>query len=266
MRNKLLNLFSANKGRGSPFNVIHAEGETVIEVYDVIVASEADAAWFGGSPADSFAREMRKAKAGDTVRVRVNSPGGDVFAGVAMAQAIRESAANVIVHVDGYAASAASLLVAAASESVIAPGGMVMVHKAWTMALGNADDMRANADLLDKIDGQLVDTYVAKAGGDRDEWMARLSAETWFTAAEAVGVGLVTRVAEGGAKAKNSFDLSVYAKAPAAPVAVTVEPVPLFAGEQAAEIIAPVAEAEPPKDEIGERVRKLNARLALTAA
>lgn len=211
---KLYALFAANKGRGSPLAAVRAASEVTIEVYDVIVSSEADAVWWGGVPADAFCREMRKVAAGDTVRIRVNSPGGDVFAGVAMAQAIRECAGTVVVHVDGYAASAASLLVAAASESVIAPAAMVMIHKAWTIALGNADDFRSSAGLLDKIDGEIAATYQAKAGGTTDDWLAAMAEETWYTGSEAVEAGLVTRLAEGAAKAKNSFDLGVYDKAP----------------------------------------------------
>lgn len=212
---KLHNLFAANRGRGAPLALVRAGAEVTIEVYDVIVASEADAQWLGGCPADMFCRELRSLTAADTAHIRVNSPGGDVFAGVAMAQAVRECAATVIVHVDGYAASAASLIVAAAGDSVIAPGAMVMIHKAWTLAYGNADDLMETAGLLDKIDGEIAATYQAKAGGTAEEWLAAMAAETWYTGAEAVDAGLVNRIAETAAKPRNSFDLSIYAKAPA---------------------------------------------------
>ena len=216
---KLFNLYAANRGKGAPLAVSAMGDDVTLEVYDVIVSSEADAEWLGGVAADTFCREMRKATAGQTVHVRVNSPGGDVFAGVAMAQAIRECAGSVVVHVDGYAASAASLLVAAADNSVIAPGGMVMIHQAWTIAMGNADDFMESSALLEKIDAQLVAMYQGKAGGDAGEWLDRMKAETWFTGAEAVEAGLVTAIASAAPKVRNSFDLSVYARAPiAAPV------------------------------------------------
>jgi len=212
---KLHNLFAANRGRGAPLALVRAGAEVTIEVYDVIVASEADAQWLGGCPADMFCRELRSLTAADTAHIRVNSPGGDVFAGVAMAQAVRECAATVIVHVDGYAASAASLIVAAAGDSVIAPGAMVMIHKAWTLAYGNADDLMETAGRLEKIDGEIAATYQAKAGGTTEDWLAAMAAETWYTGAEAVDAGLVNRIAETAAKPRNSFDLSIYAKAPA---------------------------------------------------
>lgn len=221
---KLLNLYAANKGRGAPLAVSTAGDDVTLEVYDMIVSSEIDAQWLGGVAADTFCREMRKIDAGQTVHIRVNSPGGDVFAGVAMAQAIRECAGNVIVHVDGYAASAASLLVAAADNSVIAPGGMVMIHQAWTIAMGNADDFIEASALLEKIDGQLVATYQAKAGGEPEEWLDRMKAETWFTGAEAVAVGLVTEVASAAPKVRNSFDLGAYNRAPVA-IEAAIEPV-----------------------------------------
>lgn len=221
---KLHNLFAANRGRGAPLALVRNGAEVTIEVYDVIVASEADAQWLGGCPAHVFCRELRSLTAADTAHIRVNSPGGDVFAGVAMAQAVRECAATVIVHVDGYAASAASLIVAAAGDSVIAPGAMVMIHKAWTLAYGNADDLMETAGLLDKIDGELAATYQAKAGGTTEDWLAAMAAETWYTGAEAVDAGLVNRVAETAAKPRNNFDLSIYAKAPAPAPAPEPEP------------------------------------------
>lgn len=249
---KLLNLYAANKGRGTPLNVAASGDEITIEVYDIIVSSQAEADWFGGVAADGFCREMRGAKAGQTVHIRVNSPGGDVFAGIAMAQAIRECAGSVVVHVDGYAASAASLLVAAADESVIAPAAMVMIHQAWTIAMGNADDFIEASALLEKIDGQLAATYQAKAGGTPEEWLAKMAAETWFTGEEAVAVGLVTSVAATAAKVKNAFDLSVYSHAPAA--AVEVAPV----------AAAPAPETAPNTDAIEiERRRQLVRSYAL---
>lgn len=213
--NRLNALFSANRGRGLPFQARAQGDEMTLEVYDVIIASEADAAWLGGGVgADAFARAVRDFS-GQRINIRVNSPGGDVFAGVAMAAAIRASSAHVTVHVDGYAASAASLLVAAADKSVIAPGGMVMIHKAWTIAMGNADDMMATAGLLEKIDGELAGAYREKAG-DKEDWEALMKAETWFTADEAVTIGLVDEIAQRAEKPKAlAFDLSAYANAPA---------------------------------------------------
>ena len=249
MHKGLMAFYQANKGKGAPLAVAQAANGVTIEVYDVIVASEADAAFFGGVSAQAVIAAIRAAGDAD-VALRINSPGGDVFAGVAMAQAIREHQGRVTAHVDGYAASAASLLVAAADEAVISPSGMVMIHKAWTIAMGNADDMMSTAGLLEKIDGQLVEAYREKAG-DTQDWAAMMTAETWFTAAEAVEAGLVNRVAEKAEKKMNmAFDLSAYANAPA--LIADVEPPP------AAEVIS---QADPEHER-----RRAMARLALATA
>jgi ATP-dependent Clp protease protease subunit len=93
-----------------------------------------------------------------------------VFAGVAMAQAIRAYPGKVTAHVDGLAASAASAVAVAADEAVMAPGSMMMIHNAWTIALGNRHDFMELAALLEKIDGDLAQAYAKRSGGDAAEF------------------------------------------------------------------------------------------------
>jgi ATP-dependent protease ClpP protease subunit len=156
---KLLNLLASNAKRGS----FRAEDNTIY-LYDVIVASDADAEWFGGVSAEAFV----KALAGMTgdVALHINSPGGDVFAGVAMAQAIRAYDGKITAHVDGLAASAASAVAVACDDSIMAPGSMMMIHNAWTIALGDRHDFMDTAALLEKIDGDLAKAYAKRAGGE----------------------------------------------------------------------------------------------------
>jgi ATP-dependent protease ClpP protease subunit len=208
---KLLNFFAKNAKKGS----FYAEAN-VIYVYDVIVGSDAEAEFWGGVSPQAFVKTL-KGMTGP-VEMRINSPGGDVFGARAMAAAMREYGDTITAYVDGYAASAASLIAVAASKVVMAEGSMMMIHKAWTFAMGNADDLAATADLLEKIDATIADTYAAKSGGDADDFAAKMAAETWFTAAEAVAVGLADEVAEAvKAKAKNAWDMSVFDHAPPAP-------------------------------------------------
>lgn len=258
---QLHRLIQANRGRGA----FRAEGNRLV-VYDVIVASDSDAAWMGGISAEAFARELR-AMSGD-VELRINSPGGDVFAARAMAQAMREHPGKITAYVDGVAASAASLLAVSASETVMAPGSMMMIHEAWTMALGNKGDFLATAALLEKIDASIVETYQAKAGGDPAEWAALMAAETWYTAAEAVEAGLADRLAQDVTlwNATAAWDLGVYDNAPAgrgqaeAPASVQEpEPIPAPAPE-------PVRAEADPQTEIEHRKRLLALRLLSTAA
>jgi ATP-dependent protease ClpP protease subunit len=118
-----------------------AEGNTIY-LYDVIVSTKEEAEWFGGVDAETFVQTL-KGMSGD-VSLRINSPGGDVFAARAMAQAIREHDGKVTAHVDGYAASAASFVTSVADETVDgARRSMLMIHKAWSIALGNSDDFMA---------------------------------------------------------------------------------------------------------------------------
>ncbi len=255
---QLHRLIQANRGRGA----FRAEGNRLV-VYDVIVASDSDAAWLGGISAEAFARELR-AMAGD-VELRINSPGGDVFAARAMAQAMREHQGKITAYVDGVAASAASLLAVSASETVMAPGSMMMIHEAWTIALGNKGDFLATAALLEKIDASIVETYQAKAGGEPAEWAALMAAETWYTAAEAVQAGLADRVAEDKpAAAQAAWDLGVYDNAPAGQVqaqAQAPEPAP-----EPAPVLEPVQAEADPQTEIKHRKRLLALRLLSPAA
>jgi ATP-dependent Clp protease protease subunit len=254
MRNKLLNLLARNARKGE----FRAEGNTIY-LYDVIVSTEADASWWGGVSAEAFV-PMLKAMTGD-VDIRVNSPGGDVFGAKAMAQAIREYPGNVTVHVDGYAASAATFVTSAADKTLMAPGSLMMIHEAWTIAMGNAGDFTATANLLSKIDGTIAETYAAAAtarGVEPPDFGALMAAETWFTPAEAIAAGLADEqdgeVEDTTARAR--WDVTAYAKAPKtenAPPAPEPEPV------------APPA--PPANDQIEEPVRpNLRADLLLRPA
>lgn len=205
-------VLALNKGKGE-FKAEKGADEATIYLYDSIVSSEDEAEWYGGVAPKSFINELKSIDA-KVINLRINSPGGSVFAARAMEQALREHSAKIVAHIDGYSASAASFLMMAADEIVMSPGAMVMIHKAWTMAYGNANDLMQTADLLEKIDGTLVETYAARTGKDASqiaEWMA---AETWFTASEAVEAGFADRISESKAKAEKQWDLSAYANAP----------------------------------------------------
>ena len=148
-----------NRRQGTFHVAAKAESdEATIYLYDMIVNSDDEAEWWGGVSPQSFVKALNEITAG-TIHLRVNSPGGSVFAARAMEQAIREHKSKIVVHIDGLAASAASFLIMAADEIHMAPGSFLMIHKAWTMMFGNADDLRKEAGLLDQIDASLVKTY-----------------------------------------------------------------------------------------------------------
>lgn len=212
MHNRLLNLIKANRGRGRFETAFNAAGEPTIYLYDVIVSDE-----FWGGVSDSAFVQALNALDAPVINVRINSPGGDVFAGRAMEQAIRQHDSEIRVHIDGLAASAASYVAIAGDRVIAAPGAFVMIHKAWTIGWGNSDDMLSVAELLDKIDGTLVDTYVARTGADRDTVAQWLAAETWFTASEAKDNGFIDEITgetQRDTTASNAWDLSAYTNAP----------------------------------------------------
>jgi ATP-dependent Clp protease protease subunit len=131
-----------------------------------------------------------------TIRVRINSPGGSAFDGVAIYNLLVAHAALVTVTIDGAAISAASLVAMAGDEIEIGHNALLMIHRAATVQFGTAEDMRSTADLLDKLDGTIVATYAARTGLEVDEVAELLKAETWFNADEAVEQGFADRVVE----------------------------------------------------------------------
>lgn len=229
--NPLMKLLADNRGRGLFKAEAGTGNEATIYLYDAIVSD----AYFGGIAAVEFVKELNAIQAA-TIHLRINCPGGEVFAGQAMAQAIREHPANIIAHVDGYAASAASWLALACDQVEISQGGYFMIHKAMTIAWGNADEFRKQTDLLDKIDATLVAGYASETGQDEAQIADWMAAETWFNAEEAVQYGFADKISEGDAK-KNlaAWNLAAWNKAPViepAPEPAPAEPDPVIDATQ----------------------------------
>lgn len=139
--------------------------------------------------------ELRAAGHTD-LEVRVSSPGGSVFAGLAIYRAIAEWKGKKTCMVDSLAASAASFIMLACDRVLIAPQAMVMVHEAQGVAFGRAEDMEATAALLRKANDSIVGIYSTRTKMDPDQAREYMAAETWFTAQQAVDAGLATAVLE----------------------------------------------------------------------
>lgn len=181
---------------------------------------------FGVSAGD-FLGELRNC-AGD-LRLHLNSPGGDVFDGMAIYQALKARSEPTTVHIDGLAASIASVIAMGADTVIMAPKAQFMIHDGWSAAVGNAADMRKLADLLDRTSDNIASVYADRAGSTVEFWRDRMREETWYSADEALQAGLVDEV-EGRPKRRDDFDLSQYnhagrEKAPA-PVLKDEAPVP----------------------------------------
>lgn len=144
--------------------------------------------WYGAT-ADQFIADLRGITS-PNIRLRVNSPGGQVFEGIAIANALRSHPATVVVQVDGIAASIASVIAMAGDRVEMAPNTMLMIHDASGLCMGNAADMEEMAELLDLISDNIADAYAAKAGGTRESWREQMRAESWFLPEDAVKAGL----------------------------------------------------------------------------
>ena len=129
-----------------------------------------------------------------TINLHINSPGGSVFEGIAIYNMLKQHKAAVNTYVDGLAASIASVIAMAGDTIFMPKNAMLMIHNPWTMAVGNASDLRKQADELDTITKSSVVTYLNKAGDKLDE-------ETWLTADEAIGYGLADEVLESNSAA-----------------------------------------------------------------
>lgn len=149
--------------------------------------------WWGGIEAAEFVRELAALDV-DEIQLRVNSPGGSVYDGVSIMNALRRHPARVIATVDGLAASAASFLIQAADEVVMGHGTELMIHDAWGVCIGNANAMDRTRQDLDRLSNTIAGIYAERAGGEVSTWRDAMLAETWYTAEEAVTAGLADRV------------------------------------------------------------------------
>jgi ATP-dependent protease ClpP protease subunit len=216
---------------------------------ELLVYDEIDS-WWGVSASDVIT-ELAQVTA-PNLRVRINSPGGSVFEGLAIANALRAHPSNVIVQVDGLAASIASVIAMAGDRLVMMPNSMIMVHEASGICFGNATDMQQMADVLSKISDNIAGAYAAKAGGTAEDWRGVMRAETWYLAEDAVTAGLADEVISAAPAGDDDpdmharWDLTVYGyRGPEAPQRPKPGPPPAKAQQDEAEpsLVISIAEA-----------------------
>ena len=159
---------------------------TDVFIYDEIGGSM-------GVDAATFAEELN-AITTPQITVRINSPGGSLFDGIAIYNTLVQHKSHVLTRVDGIAASAASIIAMAGDEVEMMLGSQLMIHDASAAMAGNAADMAAMSEFLNRQSNNITSIYVRKAGGTAEEWRDRMLAETWFFAEEAVKIGLADRV------------------------------------------------------------------------
>ncbi|MCG3133813.1 MAG: ATP-dependent Clp protease proteolytic subunit [Planctomycetes bacterium] len=214
---------------------------------------------FGGVLARQIVDDLAALGPVDALNVRINSSGGDVFEGIAVYNALRRFPGKVTVHIDGIAASIASLIAMAGDKTVISENAMVMVHRPWTAVMGDAEEMRRVAETLDKAWSAMLTTYQRRTGRRAATVAQKVTdagGEWWMTAEEAVSEGFADAVTKPEKEAQ-VFGLHRFRKVPAqlaASAADAATPVPL-AAPRVASIEAPRV-VVPPRDGIPRAVRR----------
>lgn len=174
------------EAKGSWYEIKNqADGPAVVRIYDEI--------GFWGVSAAEFAKELDAVTATE-IEVQISSPGGDVFDGIAIYNALRAHPAKVTTRVDGLAASAASVIVQAGENRVMLSASQMMIHEAWGLTVGSAEEMRKYADVLDRQSDVLAGIYAERSGKDAAEFRAMMTEDTWLTDEQAVEAGLADEV------------------------------------------------------------------------
>ncbi|OHU48115.1 head maturation protease, ClpP-related [Mycobacteroides chelonae] len=164
-----------------------------LHIYDEIDS------WFGVN-AEALVVGISALDPETELTVRVNSPGGNAFDGINIANAIMRHPGKTITYIDGLAASAASVIAVASDEVVVSKYGQAMVHDARSGQYGTAKDLRSAADHLEKLSTSYAKLYADRAGGTVEDWAQAMSDETWYTAEEMVAAGLASRIDDSGVR------------------------------------------------------------------
>jgi ATP-dependent protease ClpP protease subunit len=167
---------------------------------------------YWGLTAKDFVGEIGKIKA-SAINLHLNTPGGDVFDGIAIHNALVAHKAAVTVYVDSLAASIGSVIAMAGEKIVMAKHSTMMIHDPYGLAIGNAADMAKMAEVLDGLGDTIASVYADRAGGTISSWRDKMLEESWYNDRQAVEAGLADEV-DGDAKAENGFDLSMFQHPP----------------------------------------------------
>lgn len=247
------------EGRTDWYRIENLAGSdtATIHVYDEI--------GYWGVTASDFIAELKQVDTSH-IDLHVNSPGGEVFDGFAIFEALRTHRASVTTHIDSLAASIASVIAMAGDRIVMGKYAELMIHDALGVCIGNAADMRAMVEDLDRESDRIAAVYAERAGGTAKQWRGRMQAETWFSAQEAVEAGLADEIAKPATREEDQpptpptdrWDLSVFAyssrKAAPAPDVAPAErpepPAPAPAAPQASADPEPALPAEEPLPEV----------------
>ena len=189
--------------------------ETEISIFDEI--------GMYGVSAKQFISDLKSIPATDRIVLKIHSPGGEVFDGNAIFNALQRRG-NVEVQIEGLAASMATVISLAGMPVKMAANGFYMIHNPWGVAMGDAAELRDQAQLLDKIRSNMVGAYAAKSGQSAEQIQTWMDSETWFTAEEALSAGFVDEITDTLSLAASSNKFARMAKFKNAPANLTAQP------------------------------------------
>lgn len=192
-----------NQGKRDWYKIIRNQaGPSQVMIYDEI--------GYFGVTAQNFITDVAAAE--DPLEVHLNTPGGEVFDGLAIHNALKPRQPEIVV--DSLAASIGSVIAMAAGPGklVMARHSQMMIHLGFGQCVGDAADMRKAADILDRISGDIAGIYADRTGAGASYWLSLMKDETWFGAQEAVDKGLADRV-QGADTVSNTWDLTVFRNA-----------------------------------------------------
>ena len=168
---------------------------------------------FWGVTAKEFADELNSLLGINNIDLRLNTPGGSVFDGMAIYNLLKQHQAQITVYVDGLAASMGSVIAMAGDLIVMPENSLLMIHNPWTLASGDAEELRKNAELLDKIKKAMITAYTSRTGLSEEQISHYMNEETWFTGSEAVELGFADEV-EAAQEVAACFDLTKFRNTP----------------------------------------------------
>lgn len=175
----------------SSSSIVLAEDTAEIIIYDAIGDG-----WFGGVSAVMVSDELAKLKGVKNITVRLNSPGGNAYDGIAIYNRLKEHKAKIQVEIDGMAASAASVIAMAGDVIRMADNAIVMIHNGWTEAVGGVDEFLSMAERLGKLNASIASTYVARTGQKLADVVQMMDDETYMSSKEALALGFATEISE----------------------------------------------------------------------
>jgi ATP-dependent Clp endopeptidase proteolytic subunit ClpP len=169
-------------------NAPDKNGEVELSLYDEIGSF--------GIGAKEFIAELKEHK-DQHIHLRINSPGGEIVEGSAIYNALTRHKGGLTVHIDALAASMASVIAMSGDPVYMADNALLMIHNPWTLAAGEAKDLRKQADLLDTMKSNLIRAYQKKSGMEEKAIAKLMDEETWLDAVEAVALGFVDAIEDG---------------------------------------------------------------------